>query len=72
MRKVTSSSSVESTILIGNRMKNTEALIEAFKKIETHELVPNTIICTMCGCVISKDTKFKEEVCEHLKSMGVL
>jgi len=53
-------------------MKNTEALIEAFKKIETHELVPNTIICTMCGCVISKDTKFKEEVCEHLKSMGVL
>lgn len=37
---------------------------EAFEQIEKIDLKPNTIICSVCGCVIDNDTK-KSELCEH-------
>lgn len=32
------------------------------------DLKPNTIICSMCGCVITKDNKTKP--CRHLKELA--
>lgn len=43
-------------------------LKEAFSLIEKHELKVNTIICSVCGCIISENNDSKP--CEHLKELA--
>ena len=46
-----------------------EELAEAFAAIEKHFLKPATIICSVCGCVISINDK-ETSPCEHLKQLA--
>ena len=47
--------------------KTQEDLIKAFSAIEQHDLEVNTIICTVCGCVVNFEEK--TPICEHLIEM---
>jgi hypothetical protein len=50
------------------RVKPTQdELVAAFASIEKHDLKVATIICSVCGCTLSKDSDDKP--CEHLKEM---
>jgi len=47
--------------------RNVEKLIEAFAAIEKHDLKIATMICTVCGTILSEDKK--QPLCEHFKEM---
>jgi hypothetical protein len=51
-------------------MKNPspEELAEAFASIELPDLKVNTVICTVCGCIVNFTTK--DPVCIHLKELA--
>ena len=44
-----------------------EEVRKAFEEIEKYDLKVNTVICTVCGCVVSFDEKSKP--CEHLMEL---
>ena len=50
------------------RQISKKELIEAFASMERHDLKVNTIICTVCGCVVHMDEK--TPVCGHLKQLA--
>ena len=42
-------------------------LLSAYKAIAKYSLKPATIICAVCGCVVSKH--FKRKPCRHLREL---
>lgn len=44
-------------------------LREAFDSVQKHDLKPNTIICTVCGCALRVDDE-STKPCEHLKELA--
>ena len=50
-----------------NKIKVKE-ITDAFAQIEKHDLKPTTIICTVCGNVVSDQMK-ESSPCEHLREM---
>ena len=60
---------VDPPSLKGQKMVNTKELVDAFEAIEKHDLKPATIICTVCGCVLRKESK-KDDICSHLKELA--
>ena len=51
------------------KLYNLEELAKAFASIEKHDLVVNTIICTVCGCLVNFNNK-SSVCCEHLKKLA--
>ncbi len=41
-------------------------IVKAFAEIEKHDLKPAVVICTVCGCVLAKETK----PCVHLLELA--